>query len=175
MKLRSTAGRVGRSALVAPLAAAALVLAMSAVTAAQTPAPGTSATPTVKPSHAVDLTAKLRIKPVGAAFVGTGPTTGTPFGSGRAKLRSTITSRSPLRTSTTLTIVTTKGNAVFKGPGRYVGNTFTLTMKAFSGAGRYRGITGTNLAVRSVNRGGVDRLRMKGTVRYGAAPQTTTP
>jgi hypothetical protein len=122
-----------------------------------------------KAPHAVDLTARLKVTPVGAAFVGTGPASGTPFGAGRAKLRSTITRRGPLRTASTLTIVTTKGNAVFKGTGRYVGTTFKATMRAFSGAGTYRGVQGTNLAVTSSSRNGTDTLRMKGTVRYGAA------
>jgi hypothetical protein len=145
----------------------ALLLAMSAGTAAQTPV--------AKAPHAVNLTAKLKTKPQGAAFVGTGPASGTPFGIGRAKTRSTIKTRSPLRTSTTLTVVTTKGNAVFKGTGRYVGKTFRSTMKAFSGAGRYRGIEGSNLAVSIVTSNGVDRLRMTGTVRYGAAAIPTAP
>jgi hypothetical protein len=122
-----------------------------------------------KAPHAVNLTAKLKVKPVGGAFVGTGPASGTPFGAARAKLRSTIERRGPLRTASTLTIVTTRGNAVFKGTGRYVGTTFKATMRAFSGAGTYRGVQGTNLAVTSTNRNGTDTLRMKGTVRYGAA------
>lgn len=148
------------------LAAPALVLALAAATAAQTPA----AAPTAKAAHTVNLTANLRIAPQGGAFVGTGRATGTPFGTSRAKVRSTVKGRSPLRTSTTLTIVVaTKGSAVFKGTGRYVGTTFKVTMRAFSGSGAYRGIEGTNLAVSSVNRNGVDRLRMTGTVRYGSA------
>jgi len=141
---------------------AALALTMSTSTAAQTP--GAS-----KPAHTVNLAAKLKIKPQGGAFVGSGAATGTPFGKGRGRLRSTIRSRAPLTTSSTFTVVTTKGNAVFKGTGRYVGPTFKSTMRAFSGAGAYRGITGSKLAVTVVSRNGVDTLRMKGTVRYGAA------
>lgn len=155
-----------RPALTVSLAVPALVLALSAATAAQTPAIPSTA----KAKHAVNLTANLRISPQGGAFVGTGRATGTPFGMGRAKVRSTVKSTSPLRTSTTLTVVVAKrGSAVFKGTGRYVGSTFKVTMRAVSGSGAYRGIEGTNLAVTSVSRNGIDRLRMTGTVRYGLA------
>lgn len=153
-----------RPAVAVSLAAPALVLALSAATAAQTPAVPSAA----KAKHVVNLTANLRISPQGGAFVGTGRATGTPFGISRARVRSTVKSTSPLRTSTTLTIVVAKkGNAVFKGTGRYVGSTFKVTMRVVSGSGAYRGIEGSNLAVTSVNRNGVDRLRMTGTVRYG--------
>lgn len=157
-----------RRTLVALGVNAALALTMSAATAAQTPADP-------KPAHTVNLTAKLKIKPQGGAFVGSGAATGTPFGKGRGRLRSTIKSRAPLTTSSTFTIVTTKGSAVFKGTGRYVGTTFKSTMRAFSGAGAYRGITASSLAVTVVSRSGIDTLRMKGTVRYGVAPAPTAP
>lgn len=134
--------------------------------------PSEQGVPIQKTTHAVNLTAKLRVRAQGAAFVGTGSLSGEPFGAGRAKVRSTIKSRAPLRTSTTLTVITNKGNAVFRGNGRYVGSTFKATMKALSGAGAYRGITGANLAVTVVSRNGVEVLRMKGTVRYGATAQT---
>lgn len=146
----------------------ALALTMSTTSAAQTPvAP--------KPAHAVNLTAKLKIKPQGGAFVGSGAATGTPFGKGRGRLRSTIKSRAPLTTSSTFTVVTTKGNAVFRGTGRYVGTTFKSTMRAFSGAGAYRGVSGSNLAVTVTSRNGIDTLRMKGTVRYGVTAAPTVP
>ena len=157
--------RLPRSPLPVVLLTAALVAAVTAPSAAQTPV----APPAEETAQDVNLTAKLKIRPKGAAFVGSGTASGTPFGSGRATLRSTIKSRSPLRTSSTLTVVTSKGNAVFKGTGRYVGSTFKVTMKAVRGAGRYRGIQGSNLAVTVVTRSGVDLLRMKGSVRYGAA------
>lgn len=156
------------------LLALALVLAMTTVTAAQTPDPAPT-TAKERAVHAVNLTAKLRIKPQGSAFVGAGAASGTPFGTGRARLRSTIKSRSPLRTSSTLTVVTTKGKAVFKGTGRYAGSTFKVTMKASSGAGRYRGIEGSNLAVTVVSRNGIDLLRMRGNVRFRAAVTQPTP
>jgi hypothetical protein len=156
-----------RQAVALALGIPALLLATSAGTGAQTPA--------AKAPHTVSLTAKLKTKPQGAAFVGTGAASGTPFGTGRARMRSTIKTRSPLRTSSTLTVVTTKGNAVFKGTGRYVGKTFKSTMKAFSGAGTYRGIEGSNLAVSVVTSNGVDRLRMTGTVRYGTAAVPPAP
>jgi hypothetical protein len=146
------------------VAALALAPAMSAATAPET-----------KASHAVSVTAKLHIKPQGGAFVGSGAASGLPFGAGRARLRSTIKSRSPLRTASTLTIVTTKGNAIFKGTGRYVGSTFKSTMKVFSGAGEYHAIAGTDLAVTVSSRNGVDTLRMKGTVRYGPSAVPAEP
>lgn len=153
------------------VAALVLALALAAATPAQTSAPSTTQA-VAKATHAVNLTANVRVMPSGGAFAGSGRATGTPFGMGRAKVRSTIKSRSPLRTSTTLTIVVAgKGNAVFKGTGRYVGSTFKATMRVFSGAGAYSGIEGSNLALSSVNRNGVDRLRLTGSVRYGdAAP-----
>ena len=156
--------RRSRSPITIALVASALVAALTAPSAAQTQV----APPAEETTRDVNLTAKLKIKPQGSAFVGSGAATGTPFGSGRARLRSTIKSRSPLRTSSTLTVVTAKGNAVFQGTGRYAGSTFKVTMKAVRGAGRYRGIQGSNLAVTVVSRNGVDLLRMKGSVRYGA-------
>ena len=154
--------RAARSSIIAALLIAVLMAATGATTAAQSP----TVAPAEKTVHAVNLTAKLKIKPQGSAFVGSGAAWGTPFGAGRGRLRSTVKTRGPLTTASTFTIVTTKGNVVFKGTGRYVGRTFKVTMRAVSGAGAYRGVTGSHLAVTVVTRNGVDLLRMKGNVRY---------
>jgi hypothetical protein len=133
--------------------------------------PTTQTTPPAPTPHAVSLVAKLRIKPRGGAFVGTGRVEGKPFGKGRMTTRSTVKSRSPLRISTTLTVRYEEGKVVLKGTGRYVGSTYKATMKVSSGTGDYRRITGSNLKVTSRNKAGVETLRVKGTVRYAEPSQ----
>ncbi len=149
------------------------VFVLSGATSAQTPTtpttPTTPATPEPtlqKRTRAVSLTAKLRVRPSGGAFVGTGSVAGKPFGKGRFRSRAVITSRSPLRTASTFTATYKKGKVTFKGAGRYVGSTFRATVKVASGTRAYRGITGSKLKVSSSNRGGAERVRLTGKVRY---------
>ncbi len=157
-----------RSMFALIVAVPALVLAFSAATPAQSPTTPTTTTPAPPEptTRAVSLTARLRIKPSRGAFVGTGRVSGKPFGTGRARTRSTIKSRSPLRIRTSLTVVYKRGRVVFAGTGRYVGLTFKATMRVSSGTGIYRDITGSGLKVTSSNRSGVELLRLRGRVRY---------
>jgi hypothetical protein len=149
------------------------VLAALAVGGAATFAqdPGTTQTttttaPPVPVAHTASLTAKLRIKPQGGAFVGTGPVTGNPFGKGKLRSRSVVTRRSPLRTATTITTTYKTGTIVFKGTGRYVGSTFKATVDVTRGTGAYAKATGRRLKVTDVVKRGVDTLKLKGKISY---------
>jgi hypothetical protein len=119
--------------------------------------------------HYVSLTAKLKIKPQGGAYVGTGPVTGAPFGSGRFTSRSVVTRRVPLRTATTLTAVYSGGSVTFRGNGEQTGSVFKATVNVSAGTGKFRGIKGYALHVTDTNRNGGDTLRMTGSVTFAAA------
>jgi hypothetical protein len=129
----------------------------------------TATTTTTLPApvaHTVSLTAKLRIKPSKGAFVGTGTVDGKPFGKGRFRSRSVVERRSPLRIRTTLTATYKRGTIVFKGKGRYVGQTFKATVTVSRGTGAYAKATGKNLKVTDRGRNGVDTLKLKGKITY---------
>jgi hypothetical protein len=149
-----------------------LAVVAAASTGAQTPTTPAGPAAPVATRHAVNLTAKLKIKRVGGAFVGTGPVSGPPFGRGGLTSRSTVRSRSPLRTATTLTARYATGSVTLQGSGHYSGSTFLATMAVTSGTGAYRGIRGSGLKVSDVSRRGVDTLRVSGGVVYAdpAAP-----
>jgi hypothetical protein len=153
-----------------------LALAVAAPTDAQistTPSVPGSPVPT---RHAVDLTARLKVKRRGGAFVGTGPVAGKPFGTGAMTSRSTVTSRSPLRTATTLTARYKAGTVTFKGSGHYSGSTFLATVAATGGTGAYHAIAGQGLKVTDVSRRGSDTLRVSGNVTYtDPAPAAAPP
>ena len=145
------------------------ILAFSGATSAQVPTVPEAPPPPdppVKKTRTVALNAKLRVRQRGGDYLGSGPVSGKPFGKGRFNSRSKLTSRSPLRTASTFVATYKRGKITFKGTGRYVGSTFKATIRVTSGTRAFRDITGRNLTFTSVNRGGIERVRVKGKVRY---------